>query len=369
MAATDRTGVDMNKRTILPLFLLLVSASAATAVVEQDRLLDELYGKGRFDEAAARCDSLLGHEPDAALLNHFKGRILADQYRFAEAVPYLERAAAADTALTWIYAWCQVYLGVCRYGTGDDEGARRAWNEACEVDATKNATATAKLYLTCLVDDEPYAAWTVRDTEHFEFRFSPLLENVDVDSFTRLREEAFVAIAAWFGREPGRRIRFYVWSSNEEAQKAGLPNLGFSRSQVSLIHSLANQTLGHEMTHVIANQAVPPRRPSGLISEGAAIFHDQRLRDRIAVARSAWSTLPVDRRPHLFALWEDWRLLDVDVSYPVAGAFVAMLVTRGGREKFLELFQEQTPDAARRVYGPDFDGWVADFMLLLASQE
>ncbi len=359
----------MSVRPILALCLLLAGSIPVVAAAGKDALLEELYGKGCYGEASARCDSLLDREPDDALLNHFMGRILADQGRFADAVPYLERAAAADTALTWVHAWCQVYLGVCRYDAGEDEAARRAWDAAREVNATKNATAMAKLYLTSLVEDGTYAAWTARDTEHFEFRFSPLLEDIDFDSFARQHEAAFAVIEAWFGGGPGRRIRFYVWTSNEEAQKAGLPTLGFSRFQVSLIHSLARQTLGHEMTHVIANHAVTPRRPSGLLSEGAAIFHDQRRLDRFALAANAWSLLPADRRPDMLALWADWRLLATEISYPLAGAFVAMLVDRGGREKFLELYREQTPEAARRIYGPDFDGWVADFGQRLASGE
>ncbi len=355
-------------RTILLSILLLTVASATFAASEQETLLGELYGKGRLAAAEVLCDSLLIADPGNALLNQFKGRLLAEQYRGAEAAPYLERAVAADTARTWIYSWSQVYLGIVRYAAGDDEAAGRAWTAACEANATKNSTAMAKLYLACLVEDTPFDAWTMLDTEHFEFRFSPRLEDIDVDTFAGQREAAFTRIAAWFGREPGRKIRFYVWSSNEEALEAGLPTLGFSRSHVSLIHSLANQTRGHEMTHVISGHAIPPRNVTPLIMEGAAIYHDLRSIDRFAVAAQAWSTLPADRRPDIYALWDDWRLLKEDVSYPLAGAFVTMLVERGGREEFLELFRDQTPEAARRIYGPDFDGWVADFARRLAVE-
>jgi hypothetical protein len=333
-------------RTILLSIVLLAVASATFAVSAQETLLGELYGKGRLAAAEVLCDSLLIADPGNALLNQFKGRLLADQYRGMEAAPYLERAVAADTARTWIYAWSQVYLGIVHYAAGDDEAAGRAWTAACDVRATKNSTAMAKLYLDCLVEDKPFEAWTVRDTEHFEFRISPRLENVDVESFTGQREAAFASIAAWFGREPDRKIRFYVWSSNEEASQAGLPNLGFSRPHVSLIHSLANQTRGHEMTHVISGHAIPPRNVAPLIMEGAAIYHDQRSSDRFAAAAQAWSTLPADHRPDLHDLWED-----------------------GGREKFLELYRDQTPDAARRIYGADFDGWLADFGLRLEARE
>jgi len=356
-------------RTVLSSLLLLAAATVAFAASEQETRLGELYGKGRLAAAEVLCDSLLGADPGNAQLNQFKGRMLAEQYRGAEAAPYLERAVAADTARTWIYAWSQVYLGIVHYAAGDDEAAGRAWTAACAANATKNATAMAKLYLDCLVEDTPFAAWTACDTEHFEFRFSPRLESIDAESFTGQREAAFARIAAWFGREPGRKIRFYVWSSNEEAREAGLPILGFSRSHVSLIHSLATQTRGHEMTHVISGHAVPPRNVAPLIMEGAAVYHDQRSIDRFAAAAQAWSAVPAQRRPDLFALWDDWRLLKEDVSYPLAGAFVDLLVERGGREKFLELFREQTAESARRIYGSDFDVWVADFGRRLEAGE
>ena len=45
----------------------------------------------------------------------------------------------------------------------------------------------------------------------------------------------------------------------------------------------------------------------------------------------------------------------------MAGAFVERLVERGGREKFLELFRDQSAETARRIYGAEFDGWVQEF--------
>lgn len=308
----------------LPLLLALVLvAPAASSAAASDATLRGLYAQAEFDAAATRCDSLLRVTPEDAELNQLMGRILADTHRCPEAIPFLSRAAAVDTAAGWIRAWSQVYLGVCHYDAGDRDAARLAWIAARDMAATPNSTAIARLYLISLIEDQPFAAW--------------------------------------FGHEPPHKIRFYVWSSNDEARQAGLPTLGFSRPIVSLVHAAANQTIGHEMSHVIAFQAIPPRRAVGLISEGAAVFHDQRSADRLTLARKVWSALPADKRSGLLALWGDWRLLDDATSYPVAGAFVARLVERGGREKFLELYRDQSVESARRIYGAEFDGWVMEF--------
>lgn len=351
----------MSVRALTLLLALALIAPAARFAAASDAALRGLYAQGEFDAATARCDSLLRVTPEDAELNQLMGRILADTRRCREAIPFLSRAAAVDTAAGWIRAWSQVYLGVCHYDAGDRDAAGRAWVAARDMAATRNSTAIARLYLISLIDNQPFAAWTARDTQHFEFRFSPQLSAFDYDTFAREHEEALTQIAAWFGHEPPHKIRFYVWSSNDEARQAGLPNLGFSRPAVSLVHAAANQTIGHEMSHVIAFQAIPPRGAVGLISEGAAVFHDQRSADRLTLARKAWSAVPADKRPGLLALWGDWRLLDDATSYPVAGAFVARLVERGGRERFLELYGDQSVESARRIYGAEFDGWVKEF--------
>ena len=69
----------------------------------------------------------------------------------------------------------------------------------------------------------------------------------------------------------------------------------------------------------------------------------------------------------LRALWDDWSLLPGDVSYPLAGAWVEHLVAKGGRERFLEFFVDQTREHAREVYGSDLESWIEEFEVELRS--
>ncbi len=131
---------------------------------------------------------------------------------------------------------------------------------------------------------------------------------------------------------------------------------------MNLVHARADQTVGHEMTHVISHHATHPKHVTGLINEGIAVYHDQTGRDQMALAREALANavqLPI--QVELAALWEDWSLMEVDVSYPVGGAWVKALIEKGGKEKFLEFFKDQRLANAREVYGSDLQGWMDEF--------
>ena len=61
------------------------------------------------------------------------------------------------------------------------------------------------------------------------------------------------------------------------------------------------------------------------------------------------------------ALWQDWSLLPGEISYPVGGAWIKVLIDKGGKEKFLEFYRDQRLPHAREVYGEDLQVWIADF--------
>jgi hypothetical protein len=251
---------------------------------------------------------------------HLRGRILADTYEFAAAVPHLEAAAADASAPAWVRGWAEHYLGVCAQNAGDGTRARDLWTKVRDGATTGNVAATADLYLSSLHDDPRYADWTALDSEHFEFRFSPALADLDHAGFAAKLEAAHAFIAAWCGAASDRPIRYFVWADRHEARRAGLPEPGFNRAKVSLVHVLLEQTAGHETAHVLSLRTIKPQRYSGLISEGFAVFMDMSRRDRLATARAALRGH--DGALSVRALWEDWGSLPAGVSYPVAGAFV-----------------------------------------------
>jgi hypothetical protein len=223
--------------------------------------------------------------------------------------------------------------------------------------------------------DELYDSWTSFTTKHFDFRFSDRLTDLDRTAYAREHEEAYARISSWFGGgpdHPDRRIRFFVWADQDEATAAGMPILGFAKPEYDMVHCRAEQTVGHEMTHIISYRALEPVARTGLINEGTAVHFDQTGRDQLALARGALAaarTPAGDPLPPVAtaALWEDWSLLPGEVSYPLAGAWVAMLIEKGGKDRFLEFYRDQTLAHARQVYGDDLQGWLAEFDAALAE--
>jgi len=352
-------------RCVLVLTLCLVAATAAAQTGPADPLW-ELYREGRFDEVVARGKALLNTGTETAQVSLAVGRALADRGDCNEGLIYLERAAEMDPDRTWVYAWAHVYMGNCHWNAGEGGAARRSWILARDAGATRNATRQAVGNLLGYGLDERYDAWTSFTTEHFAFRFSDRLASLDRAAYARVHERAYAEISAFFGGGPAEPIRFFVWSDQAEATAAGLPILGFARPEDYLVHCRADQTVGHEMTHVISFHAREPSVRTGLINEGTAVHLDRSGDDQLALARRALADARTPAgeplpRVSLAALWEDWTLLPQEVSYPLAGAWVGELIARGGKETFLEFFRDQTLTHARAVYGDDLQGWLEDF--------
>jgi tetratricopeptide (TPR) repeat protein len=326
-----------------------------------------LYREGRFEEVIEQGKALLNTGTETAQIQLAVGRSLVDLDRPEEAQPYLMRAIKLDPDRTWVYAWGQVYLGFSHFKLGRLDMARAALIAGRDCQATRNATLTAQNNLRILGLDESFDDWTSFETPHFSFRFSPRLAVFDRAGYARVREEAFDSISQWCGGQPEGKVRFFVWAGPEEAALAGMPTLGFARPREMLIHSLFNQTVGHEMTHIISFHALQPAVQTGLINEGLAITLDQTGRDTMSRARAAVAAgrggtgetpfLQVGLR----ALWEDFELLADEYTYPIAGAWVDYLLARGGKDRFVQFFTDQTLEHARQIYGPELEGWIDAF--------
>ncbi len=355
----------MKFRMIVVLLALFPAFSASAQSGTADRLWG-LYREGRFEDVVREGKVELATGTPTAEVNLAVGRALVDLGKFGEGLPYLERAVRGDPAQTWVYAWARCYLGTGQYRLGNFQKARAALIKARDCAATRNATRYAVNNLKILGLAESYDDWTTFTTEHFTFHYSANLADFAGETFARRHEEAFAFISAWFKGGPAAPIRFFVWKDKDEALVANMPPLGFARPELNLVHARADQTVGHEMTHVISRHAMHPEHEVGLINEGIAVYHDQTGRDQLALARGALAGAPaMSIQVELAALWEDWSLLPGEVSYPIGGAWVKVLIDKGGKEKFLEFFRDQRLANAREVYGSDLQEWMDEFATTL----
>ena len=351
---------------VLLLVCLLLSATASLAQQGPADELWKLYQQGRFEEVISQGKALINTGQATAQVQLAVGRSLTDTGGFAEAIVFLEGAVEGDRDHTWVYAWAQVYLGSCHRQLGDDQRARRAWISARDVAATRNATRSAVGNLNAFGLAERFDSWSRFTSDHFEFLFSDRLVDLDRPDFARRHEEAYWQISTWFGGGPTEPILFVVWAEQSEADEAGMPTLGFAKPELNLVHCLVEQTVGHEMTHVISYNALAPTVRTGLVNEGTAVHFDQSHRHRMETARAAVAAAEGVPVVTLAALWQDWSLLPGRASYPVAGAWIERLVEKGGKERFLKFFADQSLENARKVYGSDLEDWMRDFEADLA---
>ena len=206
---------------------------------------------------------------------------------------------------------------------------------------------------------QTFAGWSLVETPHFRLQFPPN-PHVDAKEFADQLERAHAELQRILGGAPSGRINFYVWNTSAEAEAVLGRPLGFARPDLMLVHAAADQTRGHELTHVFVHHVFRPEATSRFIEEGIAVALDMSNRDRIGMARQAVKEGGL-QRPIIARLWTSGGALDDNVMYPIAGAFIDYLARQGGRERLFALLKNQTIERARTIYGGDFDRLVAEF--------
>jgi TolA-binding protein len=210
------------------------------------------------------------------------------------------------------------------------------------------------------------AGWTTVETEHLRVHVPPN-PKIDPAAFAARQESALKEIRAFFPVTLPGRIDYHVWNSGEEAERELGRVPGFAMPKALRIHAVAGQTPGHELTHIVVFHAVRPEQSTAFIEEGTAVAFDLTGRDKLAGARAALQSAGAGAsKVRVLDLWTADRTNPG--TYAVAGAFVERLIARGGRERFLTLLKRQTVEAARSIYGADFDRIVSDFEADLTTQ-
>ena len=342
---------------------------AAAAMAETPNLdLWELYTAHEYTAALDSAAARLERAPGDRDLLHLMGRTLYDMGREDEAMAYL-RPQAEETVHDYHSAWALFHVGAFEMTRGREDAAVAAWRRVREEGVTRNVARNADNNLRFFGCHEDFADWPRRESEHFVFIFSPATAERGLDEFVAQHEAAYTALTTFFGGAPEQPIRYVVWDTVEEAGRmCGIRDLGFARPERHLIHTRWEQTVGHEMTHVISYQVLAPKARTRLVNEGLAVRFDMTRRDRMALARAAVAAAG-NGPPDLDTWWDDRGAVDASVYYPVSGAWIGMLLERGGREKLLALAADQSLASARSIYGDDLEVWMTDFETALTPED
>jgi len=324
------------------------------------------YARGDRAGTVARAERVLGELPPSHRSARFAasvaaGRALTELGDAPAALAHLERALTLDTLRDASRGWALAYLGKVRYALGDAAGAREALAGVAALRPTERLATTVATDWRLFGFDTTYGRWIALRTPHLRLRVSPTAPILDRATFADVREQAAMRIAAALGDtsvvSAPKPIDMFIWDTEAEAHAAGLTRVHFARPTVGLTHMTWDQTVGHELAHVIAFRTVRPVVATQLVTEGVAVFFDGSTDDRVEEAAAALSGIGATR-VDVRALWNDWSLLPPGVAYPVAGAVVEALVRAGGMPALRELLRVQTLAEARRIHGPAVDAWI-----------
>lgn len=344
-------------RPIITSILLLTSIVVFGQNAEIEDLWKE-YTSGNHQSVIEKAVPLFEKEPTNVDLSLMIGRSYTDLAEYKEAIPFLEATVKNDQYHSWRKAWALNYLGICHFMLQNYDVSKKSIKECIQLRATKKVTNSANGKSLLFGYDEFYDTWKIVETAHFRFHFQDMSDK-EIEIFTSRKEAAYQKINGFFNSELPKKIDYLVWHSREDAKKVLRANLGFARPELCLVHTFYQQTIGHEMTHVISYYTSDISTKTRFIDEGTAVCFDQSNQNRLKQVKD-WISVN-EEKIVLKDYWVNGRDHAEEILYPLAGLFVQELIEKFGKEKFLEFFKDQTYENAKLVYGKVLDATIKEF--------
>ncbi|MCK9210840.1 MAG: hypothetical protein M0P61_08410 [Ignavibacteriaceae bacterium] len=337
---------------IMLVLLFLIQILTAQEVYKDLNYLIKNKEYGKFHIFV---DSLLEKDNNNADLNLLKGRVLVDQFRLEESKPFLEKAVSFDKQNSGAKAWGLNYLAMIAYLDNDKEKCFQYLNTSLVLNAGKNAVKFAQEKILIWGFSDFYKDWEKQETEHFVFHFQPNSIITYKTKFMETRESAFQKISQFFDVSLQSKIDFYIWNSDAEAKEKGIYSVGFALPEFFIIHSKANQTPGHEVTHIISHYLSKDVKKIRFINEGIAVCFDCNPDTNFLKIKQIRETEKYNDKISIIDAWLNKSKYSDGILYPVAGEFVNRILEKGGKEKFLKLVVDQSLSNARALYGELLD--------------
>ena len=300
----------------------------------------------RRDEARALLDALVAEDPGGARPELAVGWHLLELYRFAEAVPFCERATERDPR-DWM-AWIQ--LGRALANTGDEERARAAFARSTEVGQGRRNAWRDNL---ALVLRRMQDSMVLEDHGELRFLWPPEEGSVLTDYLPEFYGQARAELAQRYGHTPGvTQIEvFREWAdfSVRSTGFEGYPALGVCFGPVVTAVSPLCELRGtfswartsfHEFTHVI-HLGLSNNRCPRWITEGLATWEEgarrkswwRNMRRELIDARANGEIFPLRRLNNAF------RGPSVLFAYYQSGLLCQMLVQQNGFAPMVRLLE------------------------------
>jgi tetratricopeptide (TPR) repeat protein len=344
------------KKTLLITLTLFLNLNVDAQSPELNSL-SKHFNKRNYNAVIEKGIIYLKEKPDDLEINSLVGRSLQLSGKFQESLVYLNKAIQTDNPKSYSKAWALNSLAVSYFALGKYELVKDYLDESIQMNATNNSVKNAKGIANLLGCSNYYDSWIKYENENFRYYFQ---DTVWMKEFIARREPVYDSICRFFNVKMENKITYIVWSSREEEKKILNSSIGFAKPELKIIHSQKNQSLGHEMTHVISHYSYPEMVKTGLINEGIAVYLDFNKKDAKQEITKAMDELDM-KRISIKDFWNNWRKFSYKISYPLAGEFVGEIIETYGKEKFLVFFSDQTYKNAKLVFGNDFDDFIKEF--------
>lgn len=348
----------------MPLALLsaILLALFTTCTAQSKEALAVLYNTGQFTAALDMCSKMLNVDSTAAFANSVAGRANADLGNYNEAVPYLQLAIRLDGDKSYISGWSYAYLGLAYMKTGKTQEGKENLRKCIDLAKTENSVKYAQRLLKSGIAGDEQKSWPTIETEQIIYHFQDTAGwGSEVQDYIEKHNWAYSKIDWIFHAKLPQKLSLYVWNDGNAARQMLGRELGFSTPRKCLCQLHRNQTIGHEMTHVLSYWGWGERTTSSTrtINEGVAVCFDQRKNDKMEVARKA---LEGSGYHSILDIWKNDFAIEESVLYPAVGAFVSYLYQHSTPEQFKSIIKKQTLDNTITTYGKDaFDNMVREF--------
>jgi tetratricopeptide (TPR) repeat protein len=342
------------KRTIL--FLLLFCSVLAFS---QQKEMAENFWKGNFDKTIEIGNKILETEPKDFETILFIAKAENERGNFKNAIPYLESAKKLMKE-DWQKSWTFLETAKNSFGVGNIEDAKKNYKEALKISGTKNSVKELKKFGMLTGLDEFFKNWKIRESKNIIFHFEDKISEQEIERIVKTRQNAFEEINSFFNSNLPKKIDFFVWDLNESFNAVLNRNLGFSDSVLCISHNRLAQTPGHEIAHNISFWKNNINFRTKFINEGIGVCFDKQKNNKLQNAQKVYKNNPIDIKE----IWKNQTKLADDILYPIAGAFVDLLV-KYDKEKFLQLNENQTYENASKIYGAKIDEIIENFTLKL----
>jgi hypothetical protein len=199
----------------------------------------------------------------------------------------------------------------------------------------------------------PHPGWLTYKTNSLEIYYAPdsVLAKVGaIQTFAGKRADAYNDIVKSLQVTDKRTIKFFVYDNNEVAQRLIHQKAGFAQCTVAIIHTRVNQTVGHELTHVLSRAINGRPAPNRVLDEGLAVWMNHNPGDHLAEGRRL---LEANKLPTASNMIEMLSTGD-ESCYSAAGAYVGYLLTKYGGGKFKQLWgfgKSSYDEQFSRIYG------------------